>query len=69
MELNPTYWVNVDAEVEIIHSGDCDLVQEYTINIVVSSLMTAQSQIGNRFTVFLRNGHSLRALFCSLVTA
>ena len=30
MELKPTYWVNVDAEVQIIHSGDCDLVQEYT---------------------------------------
>tara|TARA_Y100000994_G_scaffold242636_1_gene239817 strand:- start:604 stop:804 length:201 start_codon:yes stop_codon:yes gene_type:complete len=30
MELKPTYWVNVDAEVQIIHNGDCDLVQEYT---------------------------------------
>ena len=30
MEVKPTYWENVGAEVQIIHSGDCDLVQEYS---------------------------------------
>ena len=50
--------------------GCWQLVQECTIDIVmtahrgfVSSLMTAQSQIGNRFTVCRRNGHSLMDSF------
>ncbi len=30
MDLKPTYWVNVDAEVQIVHREDCVLVQEYT---------------------------------------